>query len=197
MTTEECTLCYERLDVPAYQRNTTGDVIMGETSTRLQCGHAYHTPCLIRSLQYMARCPLCNVLQDQNQMGGEDTWRARMQLEGRCHDVLQEVKRSPEVREHLADYNAFHAELKGKRAEFDRKMKEYKKQLREEMGIDKLWADVQKMRTDTTQAFKKGVRKRGTLFQGAMACLLKYKQEKALFGDSAWLFQRKINRYFY
>jgi len=130
-------------------------------------------------------------------MGGEDTWRARMQLEGRCHDILQEVKRSADVREHLADYNAFHAELKGKRAEFDRKMKEYKKQLREEMGIDKLWADVQKMRTDTTQAFKKGVRKRGTLFQGAMACLLKYKQEKALFGDSAWLFQRKINRYFY
>jgi hypothetical protein len=120
-----------------------------------------------------------------------------MQLEGRCQDVLQEVKRSPDVRERLADYRAFHTELKGKRAEFDRKMKEYKKQLREEMGIDRLWADVQKMRTDTIQAFKKGVRERGTIFQGALACLMKYKQEKALFGDAAWYFKRKINRYFY
>jgi len=124
-------------------------------------------------------------------------WRARMQLEGRCQDVLQEVKRSPEVRERLADYTAFHAELKGKRAEFDRRMKEFKKQLRDEMGIDRLWEDVQKMRADATRAFKKGVRERGTLFQGALSCLLKYKQEKALFGDSAWYFKRKITRYFY
>ena len=156
MTTEECTLCYERLDVPAFERNTTGDVIIGDTSTRLLCGHAYHTPCLIRSLQHMARCPLCNVLQDQNN-GNDDMWRARMQLEGRCQDVLQGVKRSPDVRERLADYNAFHAELKGKRVGFERRMKEYKKQLREEMGIDRLWADVQKMRTDTIQAFKKEI----------------------------------------
>jgi len=120
-----------------------------------------------------------------------------MQLEGRCQDVLQEVKRCPEVREHLADYKAFHAELKGKRTEFERRMKEFKKQLRDEMGIDKLWADVQKMRADTTRAFKNGVRERGTLFQGALSCLLKYKQEKALFGDSAWYFKRKITRYFY
>jgi len=196
MTTEECTLCYERLDVPAFERNTTGDVIIGDTSTRLLCGHAYHTPCLIRSLQHMARCPLCNVLQDQNN-GNDDMWRARMQLEGRCQDVLQGVKRSPEIRERLADYNAFHAELKGKRVGFERRMKEYKKQLREEMGIDRLWADVQKMRTDTIQAFKKEIRKRGTLFQGALGCLMKYKQEKVLFGDSPWYFKRKINRYFY
>ena len=120
-----------------------------------------------------------------------------MQLEGRCQEVLQDVRRAPEIRERLADYNAFYAELTGKHREFDRRMKEFKKQLREEMGIERLWADVQKMRMDTTQAFKKEVRKRGSLFTGALACLLKYKQEKALFGDSVWLFKRKINRYFY
>jgi len=120
-----------------------------------------------------------------------------MQLEGRCQDVLQGVKRSPEVRERLADYRAFHTELTGKHKEFQRRMKEFKGQLREEMGIDRLWADVQKMRIDTIQAFKKEVRKRGTLFQGALACLLKYKHEKVLFGDSAWYFKRKITRYFY
>jgi hypothetical protein len=196
MTTEECTLCYERLDVPAFERNTTGDVIIGDTSTRLLCGHAYHTPCLIRSLQHMARCPLCNVLQDQNN-GNDDMWRARMQLEGRCQDVLQGVKRSPEVRERLADYRAFHIELTGKHKEFQRRMKEFKGQLREEMGIDRLWADVQKMRIDTVQAFKKEVRKRRNLYQGALACLMKYKHEKVLFGDSPWYFKRKINRYFY
>lgn len=197
MTTEECTLCYERLDVPAFERNTTGDVIIGDNSTRLQCGHAYHTPCLIRCLQHMSRCPLCNILQDQNNNGGEDMWRARMQLEGRCQDLLQEIKRTPEMREHIADFTAFHTELKAKRPEFDRRIKEFKKQLREEMGIDRLWADVQKMRAAATQTFKKEVRKRGTLFKGALACLLKYKQEKVIFGDSAWFFKRKINRYFY
>ena len=120
-----------------------------------------------------------------------------MQLEGRCQDLLQEIKRTPEMREHIADYTAFHTELKVKRPEFDRRIKEFKKQLREEMGIDRLWADVQKMRAAATQTFKKEVRKRGTLFKGALACLLKYKQEKVIFGDSAWFFKRKINRYFY
>lgn len=194
MALEECILCYETLGVPVFQRNATGDVVIEGDSTRLQCGHAYHTLCLVRSLQHRARCPLCNVLQQQND-GTEESWRQRIEFEGRCLHVLEEVKREPVVREHLADYKAFYTELMGKKKEFDRRVKAARDAIREDMKINQLMSDIVKMRTSSLREFKKAVRAKGSLFTGAVAGTMKYKIDKLLFGGASWYFQRKFSRF--
>jgi hypothetical protein len=118
-----------------------------------------------------------------------------MEFEGRCLHVLEEVKREPVVREHLADYKAFYAELMGKRKEFDRRVKVARDAIREDMKIDQLISHITKMRASSLREFKKAVRAKGSLFTGAVAGTMKYKIDKFLFGGSSWYFQRKFRRF--
>ena len=55
-----CLICQESLGphIEAFQKNTS-DTEVSETIFRLQCGHAFHTMCLCRSLRHQKGCPTC------------------------------------------------------------------------------------------------------------------------------------------
>jgi RING-H2 zinc finger domain len=180
---EECVLCYDTLDVPVFERNDLNDIIVDETSSRLQCGHAYHTACLLRSLQHRSTCPLCNV-QGQQEMDRNDWWnQGRIEMEGRCIEIMEKVKRDVDVRASIREYKERVKTILKERKVFDTRVKEFKVELRKEMGIDQKMKDVRKPHATTIRLFSRKAKMEGTLFAGARSFLPAYRIDKFLFGE--------------
>ena len=180
---EECILCYEHLSVPVYQENTTNDIIVDGNSSRLQCGHAYHTTCLLRALQHRSVCPLCNVIgQPQD---NEDWWNnGRIALEGRCMEIMEKVKKDREVREAMRTYKASVKDIMAVKKEFVKRVKEFKTGLRADMGVDEKVKAATKARNSVIRIFTRKAKSEGSLIAGAASILPIYKIERFLFGVS-------------
>lgn len=175
---EECILCYDPLDVPVFERNTTDDIIVGATSSRLQCGHAYHTTCLLRALQHRASCPLCSMVREND----EGVWDRRIALEGRCMEIMEKVKKDREVREAMRTYKACVKDITGVKKEFVKRVKEFKTGLRAEMGVDEKVKSVLKAKSSVMRIFSRKAKSEGTVIVGAHNLLPAYKIERFLFG---------------
>ena len=180
--TEECILCYEPLCVPVFRDNTTNDIIVDGDSSRLQCGHAYHTICLLKSLQYRSVCPLCNVIGQMNERGDEWWNNGRIALEGRCMEIMEKVKKDKEVREALRTYKAYVKDITGVKKEFVKRVKEFKTGLRAEMGVDEKVKAVMKSKSSVLRLFTRKAKSEGSLIAGAASILPTYKIERFLFG---------------
>jgi len=191
---EECILCYEPLDVPVYVQNTTDDIIVGATSSRLQCGHAYHTPCVLRALQHRSVCPLCNIV---GRMNDENDWwqNGRIEMEGRCMEIMERVKKDKEVREGLREYKASLKDIMGIKKEFQKRVKDFKTGLRAEMGVDEKLKAVTKSKTSVMRIFSRKAKSEGTLVAGAHNLLPTYKIERFLFG-AARFFKWRLSSVF-
>ena len=191
---EECILCYDPLSVPVFQENTTDDIIVDGHSSRLQCGHAYHTVCLLKSLQYRSVCPLCNVIGQMND--GNDWWHnGRIVLEGRCLEVMEKVKKDKEVREALRECKAAGKDLMALRKEFLKRVKEFKTGLRADMGTDEKVKAAMKAKHSAMRLFARKAKNEGSLTAGAHTMLPTYKIERFLFGRDR-LFRWRIRSAF-
>lgn len=192
MAEEECILCYEPLDVPVYEQNNTDDIIVGATSSRLQCGHAYHTICLLKSLQHRSVCPLCNIVGRMNDTN--EWWQnGRIEMEGRCLEIMEKVKKDKEVRESLRDYKATTKDIMIVKKEFQKRVKEFKTGLRTEMGVDEKLKAVMKAKSSVLRTFTRKAKSEGSLVAGAQSILPTYKIERFLFGVSRFFRWRMRN----
>lgn len=191
---EECILCYDPLCVPVFRENTTNDIIVDGNSSRLQCGHAYHTICLLKSLQYRSVCPLCNVIGQMND--GNDWWHnGRILLEGRCLEIMEKVKKDKEVREALRECRAAGKDLMALRKEFLKRVKDFKTGLRAEMGTDEKVKAAMKAKNSAMRLFTRKAKNEGSLTAGAHTMLPTYKVERFLFGRDR-LFRWRIRSAF-
>ena len=178
MAEEECILCYDPLDVPVFEGNTTDDIIVGATSSRLQCGHAYHTTCVLRALQHRASCPLCSMVREND----EGVWDRRIALEGRCMEIMEKVKKDKEVREAMREYKASMKSMMDVKKPFLKRVKDFKTELRAEMGVDEKVKAVMKSKTSAMRIFSRKAKNEGTMIAGAVNILPTYKIEQFLFG---------------
>jgi len=192
---EECILCYDPLSVPVYRENTTDDIIVDGDSSRLQCGHAYHTLCLLRALQHRSTCPLCNVIGQMNERGDEWWNNGRIEMEGRCMKIMEKVKKDKEVREGLRDYKAASKDVMTLKKEFMKRVKEFKTGLRAEMGVDEKVKAVMKAKNYVLKLFTRKAKSEGTLVVGALNILPAYRVEKFLLGATRF-FRWRMNHVF-
>ena len=183
-----CALCYEAIPVPMFQQ-VEETRIEGEC-TRLECGHAMHTQCLVRSLQATrGKCALCNMRPNRD----HNDWDARMRYEHECQKRLQKVRRDPSIAEGLKDYKAFRSELETKKREAAKRLKEFKTSLREEMKIPELLKDIATIKRQTRSNFNKVVKKEGGLFLAAAQGMRSWEMNRWLFSErrySDWKFRR-------
>jgi len=200
MDTSQCVICCERMEMCVYERPSSNPVVYSDkSSTRLTCGHAFHSSCLVLSLHSSQKCPLCNVA-DTLQHNPELDYRRRMYVETCCKNIVEEIKSSEIIEEHLKDYKAFRDELEEKRKVFNARVKEYKQKLREEMYIERSTRDVTKIQTSARNAFKKEIKKRGGIFGVAFSKMKGYVIDELLFGKdfrNAWYFSMKNRRDFW
>jgi hypothetical protein len=183
-----CALCYEAIPVPMFQQ--VDDTRIEGDCTRLGCGHAMHTACIVRSLQATrGKCALCNMRPARD----HDDWDARMRYEHECQKRLQKVRRNPEVSEGLKDYKAFRSELCQKRIEANKRLREFKAQLREEFGIVKLMKDIATIKRQTRANFHKIAKKEGGMYLAAAQGMRNWELNRWLFSErrfSEWSFRR-------
>ena len=192
---EECILCYDPLSVPVYRENTTDDIIVDGDSSRLQCGHAYHTLCVLRALQHRSTCPLCNVIGQMNERGDEWWNNGRIEMEGRCMEIMEKVKKDREVREALRECKAARKDFMVLKKEFLKRVKEFKTGLRAEMGTDEKVKAILKAKNSAMRIFARKAKNEGSLTAGAHTILPVYKIERFLFGRDR-LFRWRIRSAF-
>lgn len=97
---EPCPICLDDMDMLSFndRRDTTA------TCYKLECGHAYHTKCIIQTLSQAERkCPSCNHTKDPSTLLTE---------QGLAIQLLTKVKKSEDVkmavgelRQALIEYN--------------------------------------------------------------------------------------------
>ena len=191
MEEDKCIICYEAMSVPVY-RVVEQTTVEGDC-TRLVCGHALHTTCMIDSLQSTrGKCSLCNWISRDSEL----SYQQRMRYETECSRLLESVKKDALVKESMADYRAFRKELSTKRAEYKKRMKEQSKLIREELGIERVLKDYKQSKRTAVSNFKQVVKRRGGLFSIALKNLGGCSTERLLFGRNC-RYDYFRNRFFY
>jgi hypothetical protein len=190
MENEVCITCYEPIDIPMFE-TTDRTHIVGDC-TRLICGHAMHSVCLVNTLQStQGKCPLCNTFEE-----GKYT---NLLFQDECFRRLERVKRRPDVSAGIRDYTAFKAEYSQKRRDFAKKVREFKKNLREEMGVSRLEKDISRIKSSTRTVFKKAAQEAGGIYAHALLNVNEqtYYLDKWLFKEKMFLSSWKTRRVFY
>jgi hypothetical protein len=111
-----CPICFDEMDMVEFKDQRAGT----ETCFKLECGHAFHTKCIIQVLSRTEhKCPSCNQ---------HKTPEEKLELEGVLRKLLREVKNDDRVRiakhEHLEatkEYKAAMSQLKKESTEWIKK----------------------------------------------------------------------------
>lgn len=108
-----CVLCFDAMDMKSYedeQNSTT-------TCFKLECGHAYHTKCIIDCLtKSNVGCPNCNVHRKPEN---------ELTMKGIVARVVREVKRDPELQPFKQEYEVSMKELADTKKQIKKDAKEF------------------------------------------------------------------------
>ena len=121
---EPCVICFEGMDMIPYQdeREQT------ETCIRLDCGHAYHTRCIVRCLSQMnQKCPNCNTTKSPSQ---------EITRDGLARKLISEIKKEDDMKFLLHEYKEVREELQEAESQIRKDIKEFYTKRREELLID-------------------------------------------------------------
>lgn len=176
-----CAICYEEMDdTVEFDAATTETQVDGDC-TRLGCGHALHTRCMVDALQATGgKCPLCTQRQNPDKFYDE-----YMRV---CLRTLETLRKTPRIAEGLKDYAGFHRELCAKYKTFRQRVRDFKKALRQEMQIEKLQREITDIRAETRRRVRSQL-----VFEDSIS---NYTLDKWLFKSqySAWDLQRVFYR---
>jgi hypothetical protein len=107
-----CPLCLDEMDLEDFrdERKQT------ETSFQLQCGHAFHTKCLVDTLSHtQMQCPACNHYKSPE---------TKLKLKGLLAKARAEISKDPEVRELTSEVAAAKEELAEAGREYRKKVRQ-------------------------------------------------------------------------
>lgn len=186
---DRCPVCLVEMEVPIYVErapgNTSVEVING--CTRLSCGHALHTECLVESLvSTRGKCVCCNMTPDNPLNDRNISFEQRLEIQRLCLAKLKNVKRSLLVREGLRDLKAYRSELRQKHKQFRDRLDEYKSVLRKELGIEELIDTVNDTRRKTKAIFKREINKTSGIEAAAFSNVSEYTLDRWLFQENGW-----------
>jgi hypothetical protein len=95
-----CPICYEDMDMLEFHDEEEGT----ETCFKLDCGHAYHTKCIVRFLTCSdSKCPCCNT---------RTTPEKKLDYEALKRKKLSEIKNAESIKNLLSEHNQAKKELK-------------------------------------------------------------------------------------
>jgi hypothetical protein len=199
MSEDKCPLCFEELNVPEYRENTTNEPIVEGNTTRLECGHAYHSNCVVQMIRTCnGRCAQCNATQLLDIRDEYASWEQRLTFEGKCKKALAKVKRIPDIAEGIRDAKAFHKEIDEKRKEFNKRVLEVKQKIAEDLKIEETIKLYEYSKRETVKRFKKAAKESGTLELATVSKLSEWKLKEWLFGRQEWYTRRSYTlNYFF
>jgi hypothetical protein len=121
---DACVLCFEDMDMMSYQdeREST------QTCVKLDCGHAFHTQCIVRCLSQAERkCPQCNSNKDPEQT---------MTEEGIAIQYVSEIKKDERMRMLFNELKEAREECGKAIAQLKKETREYAESRKKELQVD-------------------------------------------------------------
>jgi len=188
------------MEVPAFITPTgpeeTREVQVIDDDTRLACGHAYHTHCIIRSIIATSKCPLCNIAAGERHGYTEDV---HLRIEGRGRLLLEDARKSPEVKEKLKEWRVARKTFAEMEKVFRKRTKAFKDELRKELNADAIIKEHSAAFSAVNRAYNRVVRKLGPIYYAAAQNMSGWQRNKFLFKISGWsAFSRwRLHRTFY
>ncbi len=195
---DNCPVCLAGMEVPLYVERREDDTapIVLNGCTRLACGHALHTECLVESLiSTQGKCVCCNMRVGLEAQHNTDMpWEQRLKFQQLCLKKLRTVKNTLLVKEGLRDYEAFKKEVREKHKEFKKRLNDHKEVLRKEMKIEELIMTASKLRRDTKRNFMQEMRKSTGIEAAAFSNLSDYAFDRWLFSERGWWIRAVMTR---
>jgi hypothetical protein len=101
-----CPLCLDEMDLQDFR----DEKLQTETCFQLQCGHAFHTKCLVDTLSHtQMQCPACNQYKSPE---------TKFKLRGLMAKARAEIARDPEVQAIRQEMDEAEKELREAGKEF-------------------------------------------------------------------------------
>ena len=118
-----CPLCFEDMDMAEFRDARAST----ETCYKLECGHAFHTKCVVGVLQHtQIKCPTCNHHKTPEQ---------KAKMERFALQAKADIGKSPEVRALKQEQNHAREELTEAKKRWKRDVREYAKMHANELLI--------------------------------------------------------------
>ena len=118
-----CPICFDEMDMREYKDEADGT----DTCHKLECGHAYHTKCIINFLTKTRQaCPNCNKVKPPEQQLG---------IEGLMRTTLLAVKRDPRVKLARQEYETGKEEYKQAIKQLEKEGREWLSKRADELKI--------------------------------------------------------------
>jgi hypothetical protein len=183
----ECVICYEPMYIPAFITPTgpeeTREVQVMDDDTRLACGHAYHTHCIIRSIIATSKCPLCNITSTSTHDYSDDV---QLRIEGRGRLLLEDARKSPEVKEKLKEWRVARKTFAEMERIFRKRTKAFKDELRKELNADAIIKEHSSAFSAANRTYNRVVRKLGPVYYAAAKNMNSWQRNKFLFKIDGW-----------
>lgn len=179
-----CILCFEDMDMIVFNDSQS----QTNTCFKLDCGHAFHTHCIIRCLQSMNhKCPHCNSRKPPEVL---------LTMEGTISGLLNEAKRSRLLREELNEFKASKAELTSSVSQLKKETAEFVKKRKEELMITSKRKKLTSSMRKVSLKLSKICIEKGPMYYGAYKNIPEWRRNRLIFSKAYSLYRLK-NSYIY
>ena len=173
-----CVICFEEMDMKSFEDEQDQTA----TSFKLECGHAYHTRCIVSCLQRTQhKCPQCN---------SHKTPEKILTMEGLITEVFDEVRKTKDFKEQLGEYRQSRKDLDNTIKTLKNDVKQFVEKRKEELEFSKKKSRYKSSMRSIRLKFGKLCREKGPLYSGASSNTSEWRRTRLIFPGSRNMYRR-------
>lgn len=175
-----CAICFEEMDMETYQdeREST------ETCFKLECGHAFHTKCIVSCLQKSDHvCPQCNK---------HKTLEGRLSLDGLAHNLFLELKKHPDVKLALREVKEAKQEMSSSMEVLRKETVEFVNKRKQELCISEKRKYLVDSIANAKAVVKTTAREYPPKYSGCVNIFTTWRLEKLIFGTESYRYMYRL-----
>jgi hypothetical protein len=151
-----CPICFDDMDMIEYRDDAPGT----DTCFKLECGHAFHTKCIVQFLTRTDhKCPSCNKHKTPEQ---------KLEMEGILRKLLLEVRKDDRVRIARNEHEEAKREYKTVMKQLDAESKEWIHKRAAELKIAEHKLYYHRSITSVIHAAEEAAKEKGPKFMAAI-----------------------------